>query len=194
VHTPGDPQPRRSVRMDAALDEQTRGKLEHLAMAFHCSRAAVLRHVMRWGLVQRGPIVMRVPRHITSCFFMVDAALHRQVKAAATDAGSDVAPWLRHMMRQITRADFPKSWQARQTERRNATAPRSHDSRHYWKRFMLRLDDQAGERLEELASHFGEPHAEVVRRLIVQATLEDFPPSWHLAAEERLPRQGRRVT
>jgi predicted DNA-binding protein len=171
--------------MDAGLDTKTRAKLETLAMAFQRSQAAVLRQVMQWGLGQAGPIATRVPRRITSFFFMVDAALHQQVREAAKDAGVDVAPWLRHMMRQITKADFPKSWQAGKTERRTSTALRSHDSRQYWKRFMLRLDDQASARLEALATHFGAPHAEVIRQLIVQARLDGFPESWHLAVEEQ---------
>jgi hypothetical protein len=85
------------------------------------------------------------------------------------------------MMRQITTAAFPKSWQARNTERRNATEPLSHDSRQSWKRLMLRLDDPAGERLDELATYFDELHAEVIRQLIIQVRVDDFPPSWHLA-------------
>ena len=77
---------------------KTRAKLEDLATASHRSRAAVLRQVMQWGLGQAGPIVPRVPRRLTSFFFMVDAALHQQVREAAQLAGVDVAPWLRHMM------------------------------------------------------------------------------------------------
>jgi hypothetical protein len=46
-------EPRASIRMDAGLDAMTRAKLENLATAFHQSRAAVLRHVMRWGLGRR---------------------------------------------------------------------------------------------------------------------------------------------
>jgi hypothetical protein len=179
--------------MDAGLDAKTRETLEDLAAGFHRSRAAVLRQVMQWGLGQKRPIAMRVPRPITSCFFMVDAALHQQVKDAAQAAGVDVAPWLRHMMRQITKADFPQSWQARTTERRNATAQRSHDSRQDWKRLMLRMDDQASARLEELTTYFGAPHAEVIRQLIIQATLDDFPASWQLAVDERR-QQHRRGT
>jgi hypothetical protein len=179
--------------MDAGLDMKTRAKLETLATGFQRSRAAVLRQVMQWGLGQKGPIESRVPRGTTSCFFMVDAELHQQVKDVAKAAGVDVAPWMRHMMRQIRRADFPKSWQARKTEQRNTTAQRSHDSRQYWKRLMLRLDDQASERLEDLATYFGEPNAEVIRQLIVQAKREDFPQSWHLAVAERRRRQGRKA-
>jgi hypothetical protein len=97
--------------MDASLDAKTRAKLEHLATQFSQSRAAVLRHVMRWGLHREhiGPIDATAPRPVQHLFFTVDAALHRQVKAAARAAEVDVAPWLRQMMRQITTADFPKS-------------------------------------------------------------------------------------
>jgi predicted transcriptional regulator len=185
METPSDQRPRLSIRMDAALDQKTRAKLEELATASHRSRAAVLRQVMQWGLGQAGPIAMRVPRRITSFFFMVDAELHRQVREAAKAAGIDVAPWLRYMMRQITKADFPKSWQAGKTGRQHPRSQRSHDSRHYGKRFMLRLDDQTWARLEELATYFGEPNAEVIRQLIIQAKVEDFPQSWQLAVEER---------
>jgi predicted transcriptional regulator len=193
VETPLDQRPRRSVRMDAALDQKTRAKLEDLATAFHRSRAAVLRQVMRWGLGREpaGPIDDTDPSPVQHLFSLVDAALHQQVRAAAKDAGVDVAPWVRHRMCQITRRNFPKSWQARTTEGK-ATAQRSHDSRYYGKRFMLRLDDQTWVGLEALARHFGEPNAEVIRQLIAQAKLEHFPPSWQLAVKERRQRQARR--
>jgi predicted DNA-binding protein/predicted HicB family RNase H-like nuclease len=192
VQTPPSPHPHPSIRMDAGLDAKTRETLEDLAAGFHRSRAEVLRQVMQWGLGQKRPIAMRVPRRLTSFFFMVDAALHRQVREAAQAAGVDVAPWLRHMMRQIRKEEFPKSWQVRKTEKRKAIAQRSHDSRQYWKRFMLRLDDEAGQRLEELATYFGEPNAEVIRQLIIQVRLDDFPQSWHLAVAERLQQGARR--
>jgi hypothetical protein len=193
VEMPSEQRPRRSVRMDAALDEQTRVKLEDLATAFRCSRAAVLRQVMQWGLDQTGPIDTKVPKRIASCFFMVDAALHRQVKAAATGAGVNVAPWMRHMMRQVRPSDFPKSWQMRTREQRESASQRSHDSRYYGTRFMLRLDAMARARLEALASHFDASQAELIRQLIIQAKVEDFPPSWHLAAGERRRRPRRRI-
>jgi predicted DNA-binding protein len=161
--------------MDASPDAKTRAKLESLTTGFQRSRAAVLRQVLQWGLGQAGPIASKVPRRLTSFFFIADAELHQQVKDAAQAAGVDVAPWLRHMMRQVRQADFPKSWQAGTRE----------------KRLMLRLDDQARARLEELASHFDESQAAIIRQLIVQATLEGFPPSWHLAVGERRRRQRR---
>jgi hypothetical protein len=56
--------------------------------------------------------------------------------------------WLRHMVRQITVSDFPASWQEAQSE------PRSHDSRDYDTRFMLRLDELSREQLQHLVDHF----------------------------------------
>jgi predicted transcriptional regulator len=193
MEMPSDRRPRRSVRMDAALDEETRAKLEELTTAFHRSRAVVLRHVMQWGLGQVGPVAPRVPRQTTPCFFMVDADLHRQVRETAQAAGIDVAPWVRHMMRQIRPSDFPKSWQVRTREPRQPASQRSHDSRYYGTRFMLRLDVPARARLEALASHFDASQAELIRQLIIQAKVEDFPPSWHLAAGERRRRPRRRT-
>jgi hypothetical protein len=58
---------------------------------------------------------------------------------------------------------------------------------------MLRLDAPARARLEALARHFDESQAAIIRQLIVQARLEDFPPSWHLAVGERRRRQRRRT-
>lgn len=136
------------------------------------------------GLGQAGPIASRIPMPITLFFVMVDAAPHQQVKAAAKAAGVDVASWLRSMMRQIRPSDFPKGWRMRTREPRKPASQRSHDSRQYWKRFMLRLDDHASERFEALATCFDAPHAEVIRQLIVHATLDAFPPSWHVAVHE----------
>jgi hypothetical protein len=35
---------------------------------------------------------------------------YQQVQHAASAAGVDVSPWLRHLLRQITRKDFLASW------------------------------------------------------------------------------------
>jgi hypothetical protein len=43
-------QPDASIRMDARLDAMTRAKVDDLAARFHQTRAAVLRHIMHWGL------------------------------------------------------------------------------------------------------------------------------------------------
>jgi hypothetical protein len=190
------PPSRRSVRIDAGLDTQTRAKLERLVIAFHRSRAAVLRQVMHWGLERRtaGPIDEGEAQG-PSCgpFLTVESELHRQLRAVARAAGLAVAPWMRHMMRRITKADFPKSWQVKAIETQTATGQRPHDSRYYGTRFMLRLDAPARARLEALASHFDASQAEVIRQLIIQVTVEDFLPSWHLAAGERRRRQRRRT-
>ena len=82
------------------------------------------------------------------------------------------APWLRHRVRQIAMTDFPPSWQEARSEER------SHDSRTYGTRFMLRLDDPTRDKLEDLSTHFDTSAAEIVRQLIAQAEPEDFPPSW----------------
>jgi hypothetical protein len=84
--------------MDASLDQETREKLEDLARGFRQSRAAVLRHVMRWGLA-RVNIGVVDPHD-----------LHARVHAAARAVGGTVAPWLRHLMRQVEASDFPASW------------------------------------------------------------------------------------
>jgi hypothetical protein len=192
--------PRASVPMDAALDSTTRAKLEGLADQFHRSRAAVLRQVMQWGTTRRDMGEMEhgdAQGPITHFFFVVDATLHQDVGKAARGAGLEVAPWLRHMLREITAEDFPQSWQAAaQGTTRPQASPRvsrrSHDSRTYGKRFMLRLDESTWDTLDMLSQHFKQSHTEVIRQLIVQAHPEDFPQSWRLAVKERRlePRKG----
>jgi hypothetical protein len=55
----------------------------------------------------------------------------------------------------------------------------------YGIRFMLRLDEAAQTKLQQLISHFGVSKATIIRRLIMQATPEDFPRNWHMRAAER---------
>jgi hypothetical protein len=62
---------------------------------------------------------------------------------------------------------------------------RSHDSRHYGKRFMMRLDDPTCEKLEELSTHFDTSVAEIIRQLVTQAKPEDFPQAWQTAGGPR---------
>jgi predicted DNA-binding protein len=181
--------PRSTVRMDARLDAMMRAKLEDLAAAFHRSRAAVLREVMQWGL-GRGPV--RKPQRddthgpFRSLFFEVKADLHQQVGEAARAVGMDVAPWLRHLLREITVADFPASWRAGDVPCRRTRGGRSHDSRDYRKRFMVRLDAETRQRLERFSTYFDQSMAEVIRQLATQAKPEDFPLSWQMAVNERL--------
>jgi predicted transcriptional regulator len=179
--------PRASIRMDARLDTMTRAKLEGLATQFHRSRAAVLRQVMHWGL-SREPSG-QVNREATQgpvrrLFFIVESELYQQVRRAAGAAGGAIAPWLRHMLREITVVDFPASWRAGEASRQGSPEGHSHDSRAYGQRFMLRLDEPTWETLESLSKHFKKSSAEIIRQLVAQATPEAFSTSWRLAAVE----------
>jgi hypothetical protein len=174
-------EPRASIRTDAPLDAATRQKVDDLARHFHQPRAAVLCHIMHWGL-SREPIALLDQsgsdgpvRHL---YLYVALDLHARVEKAATAAGVNMAPWLRHMVRQMTVADFPASWQEAGSEKR------SHDSRTYTERFMLRLDEPSQTKLQQLVTQFGASKAEIIRQLIAQAEPEDFPPSWQVRAAE----------
>jgi hypothetical protein len=109
----------------------------------------------------------------------IPSELYARVEKPATAAGLNIAPWLRHMVRHITIADFPTSWQAEQPDER------SHNSRVYGKRFMLRLDDQTWEKLEALSTHFERSAAEIILQLIARATPDTFPAGWHRRVAER---------
>jgi hypothetical protein len=186
-HQPAEP--RRSGRMDARLDQTTRQKVDELATRFHQSCAAVLHHIMQWGLsreptepvdqgASQGPV-----RHL---HLYISSDLHKRVRKAAIAAGMKIAPWLRYMIRQVTIQDFPPSWQ-------EATPiERSHDSRTYTERFMLRLDEPSQTKLEHLIKELGASKAEIIRHLITHATPEEFQESWHKRAAECRARQPRR--
>jgi hypothetical protein len=184
-------EPRSALRMDARLDAVTRQKVDDLARHFHQPRAAVLCHTMQWGLsreqirpldqgASQGPV-----RHL---YLYVAYELHQQVQKAATAAGINVARWLRHMVRRITLADFPTSWQEDRSE------GRSHDSPTYDTRFMLRLDEPSQTKLQQLVKQFGASKADIIRQLIAQAIPEDFPRSWHMQVKERHALQPRQLS
>jgi predicted transcriptional regulator len=184
------PELRASIRIDARLDATTREKVDDLAQHFHQPRAAVLCQIMHWGLSyeQPGPLdqgdAQGPVRHL---YLYVPSELRDGVEKAATAAGVKTASWLRHMVRQITITDFPASWQ-------EATPrERSHESRRYGKRFMLRLDDPTWETLDALAAHFERSAAEIIRQLLAQATPDTFPASWHRRVVERHGEQVRPV-
>jgi hypothetical protein len=172
------------IRMDACLDSVTRHKVEELARQFRRPRAAVLYHIMEWGLSRaQTPPPDQGASHGPVCHLYLDVAadLHARVENAAAAAGVNIAPWLRHMVRQITMADFPGSWQEVRSEER------SHASRIYSTRFMLRLDKPSHTKLQQFVKQFGASKAEVIRRLIAQANEKDFPKNWQMkAAEHRL--------
>jgi hypothetical protein len=193
MNTPSVPpsdEPRASIRLDARLDATTRQKVDDLAKRFHQPRAAVLSHIMHWGLHcgQIIPLDREAPqgsvRHL-SC--SVASALYQQVQQAAAAVGVKTAPWLRQMIREVTPEAFPASWREGQAEER------SHDSRRYGKRFMLRLDDPTWEKLEALSTHFKTSGAEIIRQLLAQATPDTFPASWHIRVVERHREQVRPV-
>jgi hypothetical protein len=98
----------------------------------------------------------------------VDAELHQRVERTAIAAGMNIAPWLRHMVRQIIITDFPASWQESRSEKR------SHDSCTYGRRFMLRLDEASQTKLGQLVKQFGVSKAEVIRQLIAKANDKDY--------------------
>jgi hypothetical protein len=116
---------------------------------------------------------------------LVDPELLQQEQEAADTHGVTVAVWLRHAIRRVTMDDFPPSWRAEER------APRSRDSGSYGTRFMLRLDEVTSRKLATLTQTFDRSAAEVIRQLIAQASPEDFPQSWQMAAEERQQREVR---
>jgi hypothetical protein len=123
-------------------------------------------------------------RHLS---LYVPFELYARVQKAAAAAGVHTAPWLRHMVWHISMANFPASWLEGQAE------GRSHDSCRYGKRFMLRLDGQTWATLEALSTHFDMSGAEIIRQLIMQATPDTFPASWHRRVAERHGKQTRPV-
>jgi predicted transcriptional regulator len=183
-HRPG--QQHAAVRTDARFDETTRAKVDGPATRFHRPRAAVLSDIMQWGLSHGETLTPdqgepQSPVHHLSLYVASD--LHEQVQKAATAAEVKGTLWLRHMVRQITAADFPASWQE-MTPRE-----RSHDSRTYTIRFMLRLDDLSETKLQRLVTQFGTSKAAIIRQLIAQPELKDFPTSWQMRAVERRTHQ-----
>ena len=101
-------------RMDARLDADTRQKVDDLASYFRRPRAAVLRHIMHWGL-DRGVMATGDQGHtqgpVRHLYVYVEADLYDAVQQTATAAGVRMPPWLRQMMHHISLTDFPGSWQ-----------------------------------------------------------------------------------
>jgi hypothetical protein len=77
----------------------------------------------------------------------------------------------------------------------STTEERSHESREYDTRFMLRLDGPSQTKLQQLMKQFGASKAKIIRQLIAQSNDDDFPRSWHMrAAERRTQQSGNRGT
>jgi hypothetical protein len=67
-----------------------------------------------------------------------------------------------------------------------------YDSRIYHTRLMLRLDETAQTKLQQLMQEFGTSKAYIICQLMLEATPEDFPTSWHMkTAERRAPQAPR---
>jgi predicted transcriptional regulator len=191
-HWPG--QPRSHARLEVHLDEETQRKLTRFVTAFGRSRSAVLRHVLEWGLSHgQGWKIdrRRPPAKAQRIFLRIEPERRQQVEAVATTAGGDISAWLRRAIQQVTAADFPASGQAASAEQGRAPR-RSHDSRQYGTRFMLRLDEASLGKLDALTASFHTSRAEIIRQLLMQATPKVFPQSWHMAAAERRARLVRR--
>jgi predicted DNA-binding protein len=184
MSSPAELQPRQrrySARYQARLDPETLAKLEALASACHRKRSAILRFVMQWGLrhsegwtVDRPPVAAVPPVPV-----LLEPTLLQPVQVAAAADGVSVAAWLREAMRRVTADDFPASW------RTGERAGRSHESGYYHRKFGLRLDNVTSQKLETLTETFERPAAEVIRQLIIQARVEDFPQSRRPAVAER---------
>ena len=184
MNSPQARQPRHMryrARLQARLDTATHAKVEVLAAAFHRKRSAILRCLMPWGghhstgwTLDRSPVAAVPPVPV-----LPEPDLLQHVQEAAADHGATVAAWVWHAIRQVALENFPASWRAAETP------GRSHDSRYYSQRFMLRLDGDTSRKLQHLVEQFAKPRAEIIRQLIAQETAEDFPPSWHLAVAER---------
>lgn len=189
---PSDPQPRQrryTIRHQARLDAETHATLEQLVKTFRRKRGPILRYVMQWGISRsaRWSIDQSIPAQVHLVPLLVEPELLQQVQDAAAVHGATVVAWVRHAIRQISGADFPPSWHA---EADQGGKPRSHDSRYYVTRFMLRLDKTTTHKLQHLVEQFAKPRAEIIRQLVAQAKPEDFPKSWQLAAEESRVRRA----
>jgi predicted transcriptional regulator len=184
-HPPQPPRP--SIHREARLDAETHAKLEAIAKTYHRKRGAVLRYVMHGGLTHTHgwAIDQSIPARAHPVTMMIEPELLQRVQDAAAAYGASVAAWERHALRQVPLEDFPPSWRA------GEASPRSHESGHYSKRFMLRLDDQTATELAVLTRTFHRSAAEVIRQLITQARPEKFPQSWYLAVEERRQQEVR---
>jgi predicted transcriptional regulator len=177
---PGPRQQRYTRRYQARLDPETLAKLEALASTCHRKRSAILRFAMQWGIrhskewtIEQSPVVAVPPVPV-----LLEPELLRQVQDTAEAHGVSVAAWLREAMRRITADDFPDSWRA------GEMADRSHESGYFHRKFGMRLDEVTSRKLEALTQTFHRPAASVIRQLIIQARLEDFPQSWKLAVHE----------
>jgi predicted transcriptional regulator len=184
---------RYTTRLEVHLDQATQTKITRFVTAFRHRQSAVLRHALEWGLTHGQGWTIdhhRPSGRAQRVFPRLESELRERVEEVATTAGGDISAWLRHVVDLVTVADFPASWQATSAEQ-GRVPQRSHDSRQYGTRFMLRLDETSTRQLDEHAQHFDRSAADIIRRLIAQAKPEHFLKSWHMAAAERPARRAR---
>ncbi len=134
---------------------------------------------------------IRSPVH--HLFVTVEPELDQQLREAADKAGCTGAASLRHLLREVTPADFPVSWErgaqhVPTTHPSGRRARRSDDSRDYDQRLLIRPDAASRTKRQQPAEVFRTSRAEIIRQLIAQTTPGDFPQRWQLAVAER--RQG----
>jgi macrodomain Ter protein organizer (MatP/YcbG family) len=164
------PRPHRyTVRLNTTLDPASDARLMAFIEAFRRPRGQVLRQVLEWSVQQGWTGLVSHDRasgtpHPVSA--LVTPALAAQVHRSIDAAGVSLARWLRHALHQITLADFPARWQDVDAQR----PLRSHDSRQYARRLMVRFDEVTWQRLQSLARQADCSAAEVIRALIAQAT------------------------
>jgi hypothetical protein len=167
---------RYSARYQARLNAETHAKLQELAAAFHRKRSAILRFVLQWWLTQTQGwnIDQSVPATVQPVPLLVEPDLLQQGQGAAAAHGAMVATWSRQAMRQVTAEDFPQRW------RLEELTVRSHDSRVYGQRFMVRLDAITAQQLQAFVAQFDRWRAEIILQLVAQAKTEDVLPSWQV--------------
>jgi hypothetical protein len=98
--------------MDARVDAATLATLADLTVQFRRSRGAILRQVMRWGLVdtQEWTDAPSIPTRPHLVRILVEPPWLQQVQEATVTHGVPMAAWLQHTMHKVTREDFPLSW------------------------------------------------------------------------------------
>jgi hypothetical protein len=176
----------RNVVLATSVDPVTKARVTELAALFQCPPPRVLRYVLSWGLThgEEWPISSeRPPSPFQAISVRVTPTIRQQVEEAAMAMGLPISRWLRHVVQHITPEDFPASWQPGAApeaswEDLTRVRPPSHHSPNSARRFMIRVDEEAGQKLDTMMQVFGRAAAEIIRYLITRATPADFPVSW----------------
>jgi hypothetical protein len=163
-----------TVLLATSLDPVTHAKVTALATAVQWPRPRLLRYVLQWGLVhaQRWPLTQaRPPSPAQNLSVRVTEALRQQVYDAATALRVPVSTWLRHVVQHITPDDLlasghPEAAAEEAWEDRTRRGLRSRESRRYARRFMIRVDEATGRKLDGFMQTFERPAAEILRYFI----------------------------